>query len=131
MGWIDQQQVSRVIGPAQAANQRRLLWQHQLLGVGVKIGRLNTKLRQQLVHVIDLKIVVFLVPGEDQAAAAFDKVGDDLHVGGTDVRRRRVGSNGFVARIDDEQQFYPGERLALERPVVYAHVEVVPHPLGG
>ena len=45
------------------------------------------------------------------------------------MRRRRIVAEGFVARIDDEQQLHVRERVARERFIVNAHVEILAQAL--
>ena len=126
---IDPQQVAGVIGPAQSADDRRLLGQRQFLGVGVKIGGLNAELRQQLVHVIDLEVVILLIAGNDESAAVPDEIGQHIDVGGGNVRGGGIVAHGLVARIDDEQQLDVFERFPSEWFFVDANVKIGPQSL--
>ena len=62
-------------------------------------------------------------------ASLMNEVRQHLNIAGGNMGRRRVGADGFVARIGDEQQFDFREGLAGERLVIDAHVEVLAQPL--
>ena len=67
---------------------------------------MNAEMRQEFVHVLDFQVVIFLVPRDDEAAALFNEFGQHLDVGAGHMGRRRTGADGFVAGIDDHQQFH-------------------------